>query len=139
MAVVFAGVSFTVSQTRAARIQRAEQQVAVAETALEAVLERQASMVPALVTLAGGEAGALEGGVSALREAPSIVQKLDASEALSIRMATTLGGLPATVDQTTRLDLQHELTRTQNHITAHRQAYEAARVARDDATSGGCR
>lgn len=131
-------VWFVSSQARSSRIAEADAVLSQAETQLTVVLDRQASLAPQLVALAGGDAAALTAATQALTEATTVRDKLRASEALSIRMATALGGLSNGVDTDTRLNLQHELTGTQNRITVERQRYEAARVAREEAAAGGC-
>lgn len=135
--LLVAGGWWVSNQARTARVRAAQTTLDQAETQLDAVLQRQATLAPQLVALAGGDATALTSAVTALREADTIEAKLDASETLSLRMATTLGSLPR-VDEDVRLNLQHELTGTQNRISVERQRYQAAKLARDEAARSGC-
>ena len=107
-----------------------------AQTNLETVLDRQASLAPQLVALAGGDAGPLSSQATALKDAEDIPAKLEASDALGIALSTQLGQLPDTVSEQARSDLRHEVSGTTNRITVERRRYEEARVAYDQSRQG---
>ncbi len=113
-------------------------ETAQAEAQLTAVLERQASLAPQLVGLAGGDPGQLSSLAAKVREAEDLSERLAASDALSIEMATTLGGLPAPENDATaqlRLNLQYEVTGSQNRITVESRRHQEA-VARWEQAAG---
>jgi hypothetical protein len=111
-----------------------------AEARLDVVLERQASLAPQLVSLAGGDAGALPTLAAEVRSAQGVDARLVAAEALSTEMASAIGRLPAAAteaDGTLRLQLYDEIAGGQNRITTERRRYEEAEAAWRDAASGG--
>jgi len=112
--------------------------VDAAEARLDVVIDRQASLAPQLVALAGGEAGELSDAVAAVRAADAVDERLQAADALGTQMATVLAALPPTDDASTqlRLNLQYEVTGTANRIATERQRYEQARAAHAAARQG---
>jgi len=110
-----------------------------AEAKLAAVLDRQATLAPQLIALAGGDAAELNAGVAQLRDAPDIQAKLAASDALGLAMATALGALPPATDpatQQSRADLQYEVSGIANRITVERRRYDEASLRYDEASTG---
>ncbi|MCA9570529.1 MAG: hypothetical protein KC656_21955 [Myxococcales bacterium] len=103
-----------------------------AERSLVVVLDRQASLAPQLVGLAGGDGAELASLASDLRGAGDLDARMAASDALGAAMATALGRLPPAADPATtqsRLELQYEVTGTANRITTERRRYEEADAA----------
>ena len=110
-------------------------QVEQSEVALHAVLDRQAALLPQLVALTGAER--LD--TSALDQAEDVDARLQASRELSITAAELLAEAPpatSEADAQTRLNLQYELTGTQNRITTEQRRYEEAKSAYDAAADG---
>ncbi len=127
----------------AGAVSGAADDAAQAEAQLTTVLERQASLAPQLVGLAGGDPGELSSLASKVREADDMAERLSASDALSVEMATTLGALPPPENDASaqlRLNLQYEVTGSQNRITVEARRYKEA-VARweqaADSLTGG--
>ncbi len=119
-------------------LRAARHELHAAEAQLDAVIDRQASLAPQLVSLAGGDGHGLEAQVKAVKAAQGLSEKLDASDALGAAMAERIAQLKPTdeASQQLRLNLQYELTGTANRIATERQRYEQARVAYDDASHG---
>lgn len=92
---------------------------AAAEQALVVVLDRQASLAPQLVALAGGTAD-LQAEAEAVRAAEDLDARMAAVQELNTEMARALADLPAGSDATAR-DLHHELTGGWNRITVERR------------------
>jgi len=105
---------------------------------LDVVIDRQASLAPQLVALAGGEAAGLTTAVQAVRDADTVPDRLAAADALGTAMATALAALPPGDDaaQQLRLNLQYEITGTANRIATEQARYEAARVVHEQAHAG---
>lgn len=121
-AVVLAGL-LGVSGAGAVRA-RAEE-AATAKAGLDAVLQRQASLAPQLVAMAGGRAGDLEGPVQAMTQATTVQAKLDAATTLGTAMATALASLPegAAGD---REALRYDIVGTNNRITVEQRRWAEA-------------
>lgn len=118
----------------AASIDRAEAKVEQAEVALDVVLDRQASLVPQLVALAGADASELQPLADAVRQAPDTDARLEASERLGVALSTSLGSMPSGTNPASaqqRLDLQHEIVGAQNRITTERRRLQSARAELD--------
>lgn len=123
-------------------IGKAEAQVSSAERALDVVLERQASLVPQLVALSGGNAAGLDSLVTAVKGAATTDERLAASERLGEALVGRLAALSSSDSAAAqqRLDLQHEIVGAQNRITTERRRVEEARAALAQAeasTTGG--
>ena len=106
---------------------------------LSTVLQRQATLAPQLVALAGGPTGELTALADALREATTVEDQLRASDALGTAMATQLGRLPPPTDAATaqsRADLQHEVSGITNRITVERRRYDEATLVYEQAQQG---
>jgi LemA protein len=128
--------------TGASRLEQTQRQVQQAELALDAVLDRQAALLPQLAGLAGADASALERHAAAVGSAPDVEGRLRAAQALGTAMANQLGALPAPENEAEsqlRLNLQYEIAGSTNRITAERRRYDAARAGWDNeaATSAG--
>lgn len=98
-----------------------------AEANLVVVQQRQATLAPQLVALAGGDGTQLTRQAAALQAANTPAERAKASDALGLAMASALGRLPPATDPATaqsRADLQHEVSGTTNRITV-----ESRRVA----------
>ncbi|MEZ4234677.1 MAG: hypothetical protein R3F59_00620 [Myxococcota bacterium] len=108
----------------------ADAEVARAEGALDAVLQRQQNLVPQLVAMSGARVA-----VPALAPDAPVEARLAASEQLSRALTEALAGLPPAEDaaaSSARLNLQHELAGAENRITVERTRWAAARAARDE-------
>lgn len=103
-----------------------------AEMALQLVLERQASLAPQLVALAGADTD-LSTEVDAVLGAEEMGERLEAVDALNRRMSRVLAGLPATVPESTRLDLHHEITGGINRISIERRRLADVQAQADTA------
>lgn len=121
--------------TGAARLSSAHADVQSAQVQLDTVLQRQASLAPQLVALAGGNASGLLTMASAVGEGP-MTSRIQASDRLSAELARRLGALPAAVGESQRANLQHELTGAANRITVERRRLAEAQVAYDRVASG---
>ncbi|MEZ4317783.1 MAG: hypothetical protein R3F61_09775 [Myxococcota bacterium] len=133
------GVTGIVTWSADSRLDEALSVERHAESNLVTVLDRQASLAPQLVALAGGDASDLNAKAAALKSAGDIAAKLTASDALGLAMAEALGSLPPATDpatQQSRANLQHEVSGIQNRITVERRRYEDARLAYDEANTG---
>lgn len=107
-----------------------------AQAELVTVLERQASLAPQLVGLAGGDPGDLSSLASKVHDAGSLNDRIQAADALSTAMAKTLGQLPPPAndaDAQLRLNLQYEVTGAQNRITVETRRYKEAEARWDGA------
>lgn len=113
----------------AGRVRDAERATALAEANLTTVLSRQATLVPQLVALSGGDVSGLRERGAALERAPDLKARLAAAEALRLEMAALIGKLPPAADPATaqqRLSLQHEIVGAQNRVTVEQRRYEEA-------------
>ena len=111
----------------AGQLSSAASEVQTTEAALDAVLDRQAALLPQLMALIGAELDS-----SALNEASDIDGRLQASQELSVEAAKLLAAAPAPAndaDAQTRLNLQYELTGTQNRISTEQRRYSEAMSA----------
>ena len=95
-----------------------------AEVAVELVLDRQATLVPQLVAVSGGDVDALAEALDALRAAQDLEARLAASQALGQAAAEALAAAP---DSTSKTETLYELTGTQNRISTELRRYEEAR------------
>jgi LemA protein len=119
-------------------LRTASLEVATAEAQLDAVLDRQAGLAPQLVSLAGGDARGLQSHLDAVRSAPDVQAKLQASDALGAAMAERIAQLKPTdeASQQLRLNLQYEITGSTNRVATERARYERARVAYEQRSHG---
>lgn len=135
LAAVAAGVLILVvgmAWSGSVAIDQAEAQVSSAERALDVVLERQASLVPQLVALSGGDSSGLDSLAAAVKGAATTDERLAASERLGEALVGRLGAMSsddAGASAQQRLDLQHEIVGAQNRITTERRRVEEARAA----------
>ena len=100
------------------------------------MLDRQASLAPQLVGLAGGDPGDLSSLASKVHDAQDLDARIQAADTLSNAMAKTLGQLPPPAndaDAQLRLNLQYEVTGAQNRITVESRRYEEAETRWEDA------
>ncbi|MFT5584996.1 MAG: hypothetical protein ACI9VR_002584, partial [Cognaticolwellia sp.] len=100
---------------------------AQAQASLVVQLDRQASLIPQLVALAGGESSALDQAQESLKQAETVDERMQASQELSVAAAQALAG--SQMDQGTRLNLQYELTGATNRITTEQRRYNEAEAA----------
>lgn len=114
----------------ASQVRAAQAEVQQAEAALDVVLERQASLLPQLVAMAGGQPNpALADLTVQIREAPTVDERLKASDILARELAAALGALPSSDDPSVnqqRMELQYEVTGSQNRISTELRRYRAA-------------
>lgn len=118
------------SRIEAARIEEHR-----AEQALITALDRQEALAPQLVALAGGT---FEAPDPTPADAPIEVQ-LSAAERLGTDLAKALSALPPAADEAAgqqRLNLQYELTGSQNRISVERQRWQDARAAVEQVDRG---
>lgn len=121
---------------------QAEREVAEAEARVDAAVSRQASLAPQLAALAGAPGQDLAALQAAVRDAPDLQARLAAADALTSAMATQLGQLPPAAtpaEATARLNLQDELTGSQNRVTIELRRYNEAEAqweAAGDTLSG---
>lgn len=111
-----------------------------AEVALEAVLDRQASLAPQLVGLAGGDPGGLSALAAKVKEAEDMDERIGAADVLSVEMAKALGQLPppqGDAEAQLRLNLQYEVTGAQNRVTVEARRWKEAHEAWERAASSG--
>lgn len=129
--VLFVGTALPGLRRTATDLQAAEAQLTV-------VLDRQAALAPQLVALAGGQAKDLDALAKAQRTAPDLDTRLDKASELATAMATAIGAVPVNDDraQQLRLNLQYEITGSQNRVDTERSRYEQARAAYDSARVG---
>lgn len=133
--LVLAGLAFAAD----VRLDGARMDQERAASNLSTVLQRQATLAPQLVALAGGSTAELTGLATALTQATEVDAQLRASDALGSAMATQLGRLPPASDPATaqsRADLQHEVSGITNRITVERRRYDEARLAYEQAQQG---
>jgi LemA protein len=120
----------------AAEISAARAEAARGETRLTQALDRQAALVPQLVALAGGDHATMRSASEAYRDARTLSEKERAAAALSLAMAEALAGLPPATDaDQARLNLQYELTGSQNRVSTEAARYEEARLGWEGAAS----
>jgi hypothetical protein len=130
--------SLGVAWIGAVELRGAHEDVLLAEAQLGVVLERQAALAPQLVALSGGELTEVSALAQEVSSVASVADRLDHSKALGLAMASGLASAPqATTESQTqlRLNLQHELTGTQNRITAESRRYRLAQAAHRAAAS----
>lgn len=143
--VVLLLLSVQVAQVRsaAATLQAARTNLEHSASYVDIVLDRQAALVPQLVALSGGDAEPLHTQVTAMRQAPDLQARLQASHALDVALAQVLAELPPPADDTQasqRLGLVHELTGVQNRLTTETRRYhDAVRAWKTTASSRGGR
>lgn len=124
----------------AGEVHAAAAETHAAEARLDAVFERQAALAPQIVAAAGAGGAEVVAAAEALRQAPTMEARLDASAHLGMVMAASLGGLPPATDAATstlRLQVQDDLTGTQNRITVELRRYREARSAWETAAGSG--
>ncbi len=111
-----------------------------AEARLDAVFDRQAALAPQIAAAAGIDTRGLTRLATELRGAPDVEAKLDASARLGMAMASALGQqAPAAneAESTMRLQVQDDLTGTQNRITVELRRYREAESAWTTAAGSG--
>lgn len=124
----------------AGRVDAAAEAAHAAEARLDAALERQASLTPALAALAGTPDPELARLAAAVRDAADVEARLDAADALTTAMATQLGKLPpatSDADATLRLQLHDDVTGSQNRVTVELRRYREALSTWEAAASDG--
>ena len=123
----------------AARVNAAHHKVVTTQSQLSVVLDRQATVAPQLVALGGGDPDAIAALASQVGSASDMEVRLEKSKALGIEMAKALAapaGALSEADAQIRLNLQHEVTGTQNRITTEARRYREAQAVHREAASG---
>ena len=120
--------------TGASAVSSRHSQVLRAEAAVEVVIERQASLVPQLLALSGGDAATLDTAIQKVHAQDSIDAKLRASSELSAAMAQQLAQVEGT-DSSVVQDLGYELTGTQNRISTETRRLRQAQSSHQQAAS----
>ncbi len=108
---------------------QAHREVAAAQARVDAAISRQASLAPQVAGLAGARADSLAAMQAAVRDGPDLTARLAAADALTTELATRLGQLPPAAtdaEATARLNLQDELTGSQNRVTTELRRYNDA-------------
>ncbi|MFZ5476279.1 MAG: hypothetical protein ACOZNI_05835 [Myxococcota bacterium] len=119
-----------------ARVRAAEE---VAAAALTAQLERQATLAPQVLALAGTGADVADE-IAAVRGAGDVDARVAASRALTDELTAALAKLPPPSndrDADMRLNLSYELTGTQNRIATETRRWQEARRATEQAERAG--
>gem|GEM_PF-2284975 len=136
--VILAMTTAAMATLGAARVNSAHYDVVTAHSQLSVVLDRQAAMAPQLVALGGGDPGTLSTLASEVSSAEDMEVRLQKSKELGLEMAKGLAAKPGSLseaDAQLRLNLQHEVTGTQNRITTEARRYRAAQDAHQRASS----
>lgn len=123
----------------AVRVNGAHHKVVMTHSQLSVVLDRQATLAPQLVALGGGDIDTLTELASEVGSASDMELRLEKSKQLGIEMAKGLAVEPGTLtdaDAQIRLNLQHEVTGTQNRITTEARRYRAAQAEHKAAAAG---
>jgi LemA protein len=97
--------------------------------ALGNALDRQASLVPTLVSLQAGSSERLLGLARQMGEAADLTAKRSVSRAINLALAQDLAGLPTGSEATQapeRLSLQYEIVGTQNRVSVEGRRYDDA-------------
>jgi hypothetical protein len=126
-------------QSTASKLRAASANVEHTAEYAQVVFDRQASLVPQLVALSGGDPGALRAEVEALQSAPDLDSRIAASRKLDMALATALAALPQPRDETEavqRLGLTHEVTGVQNRRATELRRLEDAQREWTDAREG---
>lgn len=97
-----------------------------AEASLQVAVERQASLVPRLVALQGGDARGLVGAADEVREADGLGATLEASAALDRVLAEELGKLSSASSSEELVELRYEIVGSQNRISTEQRRYAEA-------------
>lgn len=126
VALLGAGLAFGTAWRAASGLTAAHDQVARSASSVQVVLDRQAALVPQLVALSGGDPAPLQAKVQAMRQAPDLAARLEASRALDDALAQVLAELPPTDPTGQRAGLVHELTGVQNRLAVETRRYEEA-------------
>jgi len=114
----------------------AAQAVKAAEAQVEVVVDREVSLAPQLVALAGGDAAALDAARAKVQAAPDMKARIAAAEDLSAAMTAALARAPENAaDSQARLNLQYEIVGAQNRVTTELRRLAEARAAYDAASS----
>ncbi len=124
----------------ASRVTAAAAETQAAEARLDVVFDRQAALAPQIAAAAGADPSGLTALASELRGAPDVAGRLDASARLGMAMATALGQRPPATNEaesTMRLQVQDDLTGTQNRITVELRRYREAESAWQTAAGSG--
>jgi hypothetical protein len=123
----------------AARISGAHLLVVTTQAQLGVVLERQAALAPQLVALGGGDPTEIAALAADVGSTGDMESRLSKSRALGLALAKGLSSAPGTLseaDAQIRLNLQHEVTGTQNRISAESGRYRAAQAAHLEVAGG---
>jgi hypothetical protein len=120
------------------RMNAAANDTALAASNLEVVLDREASLAPQLLGLAGGDPSTLATLAADVSGADTVRDRLSAVASLDAKLASELGKLPPPTDASasTRGDVQTELIGVQNRITTERRRYEQSKTAWENAANG---
>lgn len=130
-------IFLAVAASAAASISEARGRVRHAEAQLDVALDRQAALAPQLVSLAGADPAVLEPLTREVREASTAEARLTASDRLSDAIARELSSVkPDAASERRMLEVQHELTGTQNRISTERRRYVTAVADLEQAGSG---
>lgn len=109
-----------------------------ARTALDTALDRQADLGGQLVALGGADAGELAPLREQLDGAEGVEARIKAADAMALEVASRIGELPAPENDgeaQLRLNLQYEVTGSQNRVATEERRWREARQAYDEAAS----
>jgi hypothetical protein len=138
-AIILAMLSGGLATLGAARVNAALHKVVTTQSQLSVVLDRQATIAPQLVALGGGNPDAIATLATEVGSAKDMELRLEKSKALGIEMAKALAAPPGSMsdaDAQIRLNLQHEITGTQNRVTTEARRYREAQAIHREAASG---
>ena len=102
-----------------------------AEANVKVAIDRQASLIPQLLVMMGGDLSSIETLQDQLLEAETLQKKMDISQQLNREIAKAIATLPPAqndADNQARLNYQYEVTGAQNRISTEQKRYDSAMV-----------
>jgi hypothetical protein len=136
--VLIAMGSLGLATLGAARINGAHHHVVTTQAQLGVVLERQAALAPQLVALGGGDPTEIAALAADVGSTGDMESRLSNSRALGLAMAKEMNGTHhgSRAELQILLNLQHEVTGTQNRISTESRRYRAAQAAHREVAGG---
>ena len=128
--VIIFGVTFLQTRSSSHHLTKLQQAVLEHETQLSAVIDRQASLLPQLLSMMGAEDPLLKSQQQRVLEETKVEGKLVLSRALNQQMTTAIAKLPQTqnaADHQAQLNFQYEVIGAQNRISTEQKRYNFAR------------
>lgn len=140
VSILLAFGSLSAAWLASGRVEDAASEAHAAEARLMAVLERQASLAPQLLALAGGQSGEISALAVSVRSADTLHERMEAAALLGEEMAAAIRALPPPKDSaetTQRLQLSDEIAGSQNRVSTELRRYREAEAAWRDTCDGG--